>query len=128
MLANYLPAFLLSAFMELATFITIKLGLSVPQLSLKKNPFGAGCVTSLGMLGFEDALAPFSGPMNCTFFASVNAVTDAPVVEDGEVKVGKVMNVNFVVDHRYVDGGRAKTFVKAFKEVFENPEKYVKGD
>ena len=64
--------------------------------------------------------------MDCSFFASVNAVTDSPVVEDGEVKVGKVMNVNFVVDHRYVDGGRAKTFVKAFKQVFENPEQYLK--
>ena len=77
------------------------------------------------MLGFEDALAPFTGFFNCSFFASVNAVTDQPVVEDGEVKVGKVMNVNFVVDHRYVDGGRAKNFVRLFKEIFENPGRYV---
>jgi pyruvate/2-oxoglutarate dehydrogenase complex dihydrolipoamide acyltransferase (E2) component len=39
---------------------------------------------------------------------AVNAVTEAPVIENGEVKVGKVMNLNFSVDHRFVDGGRAK--------------------
>lgn len=35
------------------------------------------------------------------------------------------MNCNFVVDHRYVDGGKAKTFVKKFTGVFDNPEPYV---
>ena len=119
--ADFLPAFLVSILIKMASFISSKLGLSIPALALKKDQFGSGCVTSLGMLNFEDALAPFSGFMNCTFFASVNAVIDAPVVDNGELAVGKIMNVNFVVDHRYVDGGRAKDFVPAFKEVFENP-------
>lgn len=64
--------------------------------------------------------------MNCPLFVSVNAVVDAPVVEDGKVVVGKVMNVNFIVDHRYIDGGNAKTFMKSFRYVFDNPEKFLK--
>ena len=63
--------------------------------------------------------------MDCVFFVSLNAVHEAPVVEDGKIVVGRVVNCNFSVDHRFIDGGRAKTFIKAFKRVFENPENYV---
>jgi pyruvate/2-oxoglutarate dehydrogenase complex dihydrolipoamide acyltransferase (E2) component len=35
--------------------------------------------------------------------------------------IGKVINMNFVVDHRYVDGGRCTKLVPALKEVFEHP-------
>jgi pyruvate/2-oxoglutarate dehydrogenase complex dihydrolipoamide acyltransferase (E2) component len=49
--------------------------------------------------------------------ASANAVHDAPVIEDGKVVIGKVMNVNFVVDHRYVDGGKCTKMVPSFKKV-----------
>ncbi len=77
------------------------------------------------MLGFEDATAPFSGFMDCVMLISANAVHEEPVVEDGKIVVGRVINCNFVVDHRYIDGGRAKTFVKVFRHVFENPELYV---
>lgn len=83
-------------------------------------------MTSLGMLNFTDAIAPFTGFANCVFLLSVNAVQDAPVVEDGKVVAGKIMNCNFTVDHRYVDGGRAKKFTSAFQRVFENPEEYLK--
>lgn len=40
--------------------------------------------------------------------------------------IGKVAVVNFVVDHRYVDGGRCKNLMPAFLSVFENPEKFYK--
>ena len=120
-LADYLPAFLVSVCLTLASFISNRLGLSIPALALKRHQFGAGCVTSLGMLGFEDATAPFSGFMDCIFFVSLNAVHEEPVVENGQIVVGRVVNCNFVVDHRYIDGGKAKTLVKAFKSVFENP-------
>lgn len=45
-------------------FFSHKLGVSVPALGIKKDPFGAMCVTSLGMLGFENATAPFTGNYN----------------------------------------------------------------
>ena len=120
-LADFFPSFLVAAFVTLASFLTNRLGLSIPALALKKHQFGAACVTSLGMLGFEDATAPFTGFMDCVFFVSLNGVHEAPVIEDGKVVVGRVVNCNFSVDHRFIDGGRAKTFIKAFKRVFENP-------
>lgn len=111
---------------KVVSFLNSKLGLTFAPLGIKKDQFGAVCVTSVGMLNFDDATAPFSGFMNCVSFMAVNSVQDAPVVENGKVVVGRVMNCNFVVDHRYVDGGRAKNLVPAFKRVFENPEIFLK--
>ena len=57
---------------------------------------------------------------------ALNAVHDEAVVEDGKIVVGKIANINFAVDHRYVDGGRCKKLFPAFEDVFENPEKYLR--
>ena len=67
------------------------------------------------MLGFEDVHAPFSEFMNYSFLVSVGKSVEAPVVEDGEVKVGKVMTINVGIDHKYVDGGQSTKFVPIFK-------------
>lgn len=55
-------------------------------------------------------------------FVSVNGSMKAPVVEGDKIVVGEIMNVNFAVDHRYIDGGRCKNLIVAFKRVFEKPE------
>lgn len=36
-------------------------------MSLKKDQFGAACLTSLGAIGFEDATAPISGNLFINF-------------------------------------------------------------
>lgn len=106
-----LPAFLVSTMIKVVSFLNSKLGLTFAPLGIKKDQFGAVCVTSVGMLNFDDATAPFSGFMNCVSFLTVNSVQDAPVVEEGKVVAGRVMNCNFVVDHRYIDGGKAKNLI-----------------
>ena len=59
-IADYLPAFLVFVAIRIVNFISSRLNISIPFLSIKKNAFGIGCITSLGMLGFEDVHAPFS--------------------------------------------------------------------
>ena len=59
--ASFLPAFMVSILLDVASFISVNLGMSIPAMALKKNQFGAGTVTALGGFNFEDALAPFSG-------------------------------------------------------------------
>ena len=124
-IVNYVPAFMVGVILTIVNFITCKLGISIPFLALERDQFGCGCVTSLGTLGFEDAYAPFSGFMNYVFLASANSTVETAVVENEELKVGKVMMVNIGIDHRFVDGGRAKNFVRRFKAVFENPENFI---
>jgi pyruvate/2-oxoglutarate dehydrogenase complex dihydrolipoamide acyltransferase (E2) component len=45
---------------------------------------------------------------------------------DGEVRIKKVMNINFTVDHRYVDGGKAVKMPSAFEKVFREPEAFIR--
>ena len=49
-------------------------------------------------------------------------VTDAPVVEDGKVVVGKVMYLSLSYDHRAVDGAVAVQFLRAVQRRLENFE------
>lgn len=42
------------------------------------------------------------------FVVSVNEVERRATVVNGNVEIRPMMNLNFTVDHRYVDGGRAK--------------------
>jgi hypothetical protein len=58
---RFIPAFLVVFLVEFGNFISNKLGIALKPLGLEKHSFGAACLTSLGMLGFEDAIAPFSG-------------------------------------------------------------------
>lgn len=59
--AKFLPAFLVTILIKASNFLFHFLGVSIKPLALKKNQFGSACLTSLGMMGFEDATAPFTG-------------------------------------------------------------------
>ena len=43
------------------------------------------------------------------------------VVENGEIKVGKVMKVTLSCDHRVVDGVTGAKFLQTLKELLEEP-------
>lgn len=120
-----LPAFLVGFFSELFSFIAFRLRISLPFMGVSKDSLGSACVTSIGGLGFEDATAPFTPFANWSILLSANAVMKQAVVEGDHVVVGNVMNCNFVVDHRYVDGGNCTKLTHAFRDVFEQPEKYM---
>jgi hypothetical protein len=58
--AKFLPVFILSLMTKIVTFITSTLGIDMSILGMKKNALGFGMVTSVGTLGFTDAIAPFT--------------------------------------------------------------------
>jgi pyruvate dehydrogenase E2 component (dihydrolipoamide acetyltransferase) len=58
---------------------------------------------------------------NTPIFLAPGAVQDVPVVEDGKVVPGKVMNLNASFDHRFIDGFHAGVLAKTVKEMMENP-------
>ena len=96
---KHLPAFIIGVVMQMAHFISFKLGISIPSLGLKKDPFGAACLTSLGMLNQEDVYVPMVRVTGHVFIVAVCKIQELPVVEDGKIVIGRVMNVNFTVDH-----------------------------
>jgi pyruvate dehydrogenase E2 component (dihydrolipoamide acetyltransferase) len=54
-------------------------------------------------------------------FIAPGAVKEMPVVENGKVVVGKVMNVNATFDHRFIDGFHASVLANTLREMLENP-------
>jgi pyruvate/2-oxoglutarate dehydrogenase complex dihydrolipoamide acyltransferase (E2) component len=52
---------------------------------------------------------------------AMGAVKEAPVVENGQLKVGKVMKVNATFDHRIIDGYHAAIMAKTLHEYLEHP-------
>lgn len=124
-IAKFLPVCFISVFVEVVAFLTYKLGLNLTPFKIPKRGFGAAYITSLGPLGYEDGIAPFTGFLNASFLLAANAVAKKPVVEGDKIVVGDVMQCNFMVDHRYMDGANGTKVVTYFKEVFENPEKFL---
>ena len=122
---KFLPTAIVAIFMEVIAFLTYKLGISFPSMKINKRAFGAAYITSLGSMGYEDAIAPFTGFLNATFLMASNAITKQPVVEGDKIVVGQVMQCNFTVDHRYIDGANCAKLISGFKNVFEEPEKYL---
>jgi pyruvate dehydrogenase E2 component (dihydrolipoamide acetyltransferase) len=54
-------------------------------------------------------------------FVAPGAVKDAPVVENGKVVAGKVMNLSASFDHRFIDGFHAGVLANTMREMLENP-------
>jgi pyruvate dehydrogenase E2 component (dihydrolipoamide acetyltransferase) len=64
---------------------------------------------------------PLAAYTRAPIFIAPGAVKDAPVVEDGKVVPGKIMNVNASFDHRFIDGFHASILANTLREMLENP-------
>lgn len=78
---------------------------------------GTFTITNLGMMGIEN----FSPIINQPEVAilGVNKIIDTPVCVDGKIAVRPKMNLNFVADHRVIDGAYAAQFISRVKELME---------
>ena len=51
----------------------------------------------------------------------MGAVREVPVVENGQVKVGRRMKVTLSVDHRVADGAQGARFLSTLRHMIEHP-------
>lgn len=65
-------------------------------------------MTSLGSLGIEEAFVPHCNFMNVPVFVAIGKAKERAVVKDGKIEIAMVMNMNFTLDHRFIDGGKNK--------------------
>lgn len=80
---------------------------------------GSFTISNLGMYGVDDFIAVINPPQAAIL--SVGAVLDTPVVKNGQVVAGKVMNLILSSDHRIVDGVAAAQFLQTLRHYLENP-------
>lgn len=76
-------------------------------------------VSSLGMFGVEEFTAIINQPESAIL--AVGAIMDKPVVIGKEVAIRPMMKLTLSYDHRVIDGAKAAAFIKAIKELTEDP-------
>jgi pyruvate dehydrogenase E2 component (dihydrolipoamide acetyltransferase) len=76
-------------------------------------------VTNLGMYGVVEFGSIISVPQSASL--AVGAVRQVPVVRDGAIVVGEVMNATLSADHRIVDGAVAAQYLQELRRLLEAP-------
>lgn len=97
------------------------LALRAREGKLKPQEFQGGTftVSNLGMYGIREFGAIINPPQSCIL--AVGAGVEQPVVNNGRIEVGTVMNCTLSVDHRSVDGAVGAEYLQIFKKYIENP-------
>jgi pyruvate dehydrogenase E2 component (dihydrolipoamide acetyltransferase) len=76
-------------------------------------------ISNLGMMGIEEFSAIINPPEAAIL--AVGALREVPVVEAGQIKIGRRMKLTLSVDHRVADGAQAARFLATLKRMLENP-------
>lgn len=116
-----IPPLLLSFVLDALSFFSITLNLDLRRFGVPRDPFGSVMVTNIGSLGLEEAYVPLVPYSRVPLLLAMGKVHDAPVVEDGAVRPGKVMRLTATFDHRVLDGAHAARMVKLLVPFFEDP-------
>ncbi|HXT64721.1 MAG TPA: pyruvate dehydrogenase complex dihydrolipoamide acetyltransferase [Pyrinomonadaceae bacterium] len=76
-------------------------------------------ISNLGMFGIDEFTAVINPPEAAIL--AVGAMSEKPVVKNGEIEIHKMMRVTMSCDHRVVDGAVGAQFLQTFKQILENP-------
>ena len=116
-----IPYPLLNLFTWLMSFFMYTLNWDMRWAGMPYDAFGSACLTNVGSLGLDTAYVPLVPYTRVPIFIAPGAVKDMPVVDNGQVVPGKVMNVNASFDHRFIDGFHAGILATTLREMLENP-------
>ncbi len=95
-------------------------GGTLTQAEMTGGTFGT---SNLGMFG-TDTFAAIIVPPNAGIIA-VGSVKEKPIVKDGKIVVGKMMNATISADHRVGDGAEAAILLSEFQKTLENPARLM---
>jgi len=76
-------------------------------------------ISNLGMFGIDSFTAIINPPDACIL--AVGGIAQEPVVKNGQIVPGNVMNVTLSCDHRVVDGATGSAFLQTLKAYLEEP-------
>lgn len=116
-----LPTWLLRPVLWVVGWLGGALGLEIPALGVRPFPFGSAIVTSVGMLGLDEAYVPPTPFARVPLYVLVGAVRERPAVVDGQVAVRPQVTITATLDHRFLDGYQAGALARAFRRVLTDP-------
>lgn len=80
---------------------------------------GSFTVSNLGMYGASEFQAIINPPQAAIL--AVSAILDKPIVKNGKIEPGKILNLTLSVDHRVIDGVAASEYLNTLRKLLENP-------
>ena len=95
-------------------------GGSLSQSEMTAGTFGT---SNLGMFG-TDTFAAIIVPPNAAIIA-VGIVKEKPIVKNGRIVIGSMMNATISADHRVGDGAEAAILLGEFQKTLENPARLM---
>ena len=120
-LLKALPTWALRPIIFMTGWLASSAGLSIPALGVRPYAFGSAIITSVGMLGVDEAYAPPTPFARVPVYVLIGAVRDLPAVVDGEVVVRKQMTLTTTLDHRFIDGFQGGILARRMRDLFANP-------
>jgi len=117
-----LPTWLIRPMVAVAGYAAAALGLNIPVLGVESFPFGACLITSVGMLGVDEAFAPFTPFARVPLLVLIGSIRDGVSVVDGEIKIKKKVKLTATIDHRFLDGAQGAALAQTIRKVFDNPD------
>jgi pyruvate dehydrogenase E2 component (dihydrolipoamide acetyltransferase) len=80
---------------------------------------GTFSISNLGMFGIEEFSAVINPPEAAIL--AVGTIRNEPVVEGGQIVLGRRMRFTMSCDHRVIDGATGAKFMATFKDIVEEP-------
>jgi len=120
-LIKALPTWVLRPILWLTGWLSSAAGMNIKALGVSPYAFGSAIVTSVGMLGVDEAYVPPTPFARVPCYVLLGAIRDMPAVVDGEITIQKQLILTTTLDHRFVDGFQAGILGKKMRELFQNP-------
>ena len=114
-----MPTWALRRVLSFSGFVTSGLGKSA--FGQPAFPFGAAIITSVGMLGIDEAFVPPTPFARVPIYVAVGAVRDMVFVEDNAPVVRPGVTLTCTLDHRFVDGFQAGGLAREMRRSFTDP-------
>lgn len=89
------------------------------KLAMHEFKGGSFTISNLGMYGVTSFQAIINPPQAAIL--AVSGILNEPVVKNGNILPGKVMNLTLSADHRVIDGVAAAEFLNTVQKFLENP-------
>lgn len=118
---RFTPSFVVQLLIRVASFFSYDLGVSFKLGDVKPNNFGHGIVTNIVSFDIPDSFAPLVPFLKGMFVAVMNTPFTRPLVKEGKVTVGKVMNLNLTYDQRFADVYQVGIVAKKTLEMLARP-------
>lgn len=121
---RFVPLILMHFVLRAVSFLAYTLNLDLSRFGIPKDPFGSVMITNIGALGLEAAYVPLIPYSRVPLLVALGAVKEVPLVDNGKIVVGKVMDMNATFDHRFFEGAHAAVMASVMRAWMEDPVRH----